>query len=58
MTKLIDYETHTGHFLEIRGVGEAYLRHNQSFAEGKLQQENLAEGKALTASFHENARIR
>jgi hypothetical protein len=39
-------------------VGVAYLRHNQSCAEGKLQQENLAEEKALAASFQDSAHKR
>jgi hypothetical protein len=39
-------------------VGVAYLRHNQSCAEGKLQQENLAEEKALATSFQDSVHKR
>jgi len=51
---------HTGQFLG-QGVGVwgvAYLRHNQSCAEGKLQKENLAVEKALAASFQHSAHKR
>ena len=35
-----------------------YLRHNQSCAQGKLLQENLAEEKALGASFQDSTNKR
>ena len=40
------------------GWGLAYFRYNQSCAEGKLQQENLAVEKALAASFQNSAHKR
>ena len=61
MTKLIDYETHiqVSSWDDVGGGGGvAYLRHNQSCAEGKLQQENLVEEKALAASFQDSAQTK